>query len=171
MPDLAERQKLELVGLLACFREPTAIIAHFRTEHGIELSHKQVGGYDPTRSYYDAGERWREIFDVRRKAYLDDVSNIPVAHQGYRLNALQIGTEAAMKAKNWALMARLLEQAARDVGGVLTNRSNVRLDDNRRQRAVDMSPEDRRLALAQVIADAMASRASNCAERDSGPVQ
>lgn len=82
MADLTDHQKLELISMLAGFREPGAIILHFQSEHGLEIDHKQVGRYDPTRSYYAGGEKWRDIFDAKRKAYLEDVSSIPIAHQG-----------------------------------------------------------------------------------------
>lgn len=155
MAELTEPQKSEIVEGLACFREPASIIAHFRLEHGLELSHKQVGRYDPTRPYYDAGEKWREIFEARREAYLDSVASVPVAHQGYRLNMLQKGVEAAEKASDWPLVAQLLEQAAKEVGGTLTNRRKLEVSETGWQRAVDMTPDERRAALAELIRQAI----------------
>ena len=38
--------------------------------------------YDPTRPYFDAGEKWREVFETKRKAYLEDVQKVPIANQG-----------------------------------------------------------------------------------------
>lgn len=158
MAELTEPQKLEIVEALACFTDPTSIIAHFQREHGLDLDHKQVGRYDPTRPYYAAGDNWREIFEARRKGYLEDVAAVPAANQGYRLNLLQKGIAAAEKAKNWPLVAQLLEQSAKEVGGVLTNERNVRVDDQRRQRAADMTPEDRRAALAELFRQAIEQR-------------
>ena len=158
MADLTEEQKLEIVAALARFREPAAIIAYFQSEHGLEIDHKQVGRYDPQRSYFAGGEKWRVIFDAKRKAYLHDVAIVPIANQGYRLNAIQTGVDAAMKAEKWMVMARLLELAAREVGGMLTNQHNVRIDDNRPKRAIDMSPEERRAAMAEIIRQAMEQR-------------
>ena len=43
MAHLKEEQKLELVSMLACFREPSAIIRYFQLEHGLTIEHKQVG--------------------------------------------------------------------------------------------------------------------------------
>jgi hypothetical protein len=143
------------VEALACFKAVGDIIVHFRSEYGIEVDHKQVGSYDPTRSYYEAGPKWREIFEARRKAFIEDVSAVPVANQGYRLQLLQEGIEAAKKAKNWGMVASLTEQAAKEVGGVLTNERNVRVDDARRQRAADMTAEDRKLALAELFRQAV----------------
>lgn len=160
MADLSEEQKWEIVEALACFRDVPSIIRAFHIEYGITLDRKQVGRYDPTRPYYAGGEKWREIFDARRKACLEDVFAIPVAHKAYRLNMLQEGIDAARGAKNWVLMAQLLEQSAKEVGGVLTNQRDVRIDDSRRQRAADMTPEERKAAIAEVIRQVMEMRAA-----------
>lgn len=157
MAELTDPQKREIVEALACFSTPTEIINHFRSEHGLEIDHKQVGRYDPTRAAYEAGEIWREIFDVKRKAYLEEVATVPAANQGYRLQVLQEGIEAAKKARNWPLVAQLLEQSAKEVGGVLTNERSLKVDD-RRQRVADMTPEDRKAALAELIRQALEQR-------------
>lgn len=81
-------KKLEIISLLASFREPAAIILHFQSEHGLALDHKQVGRYGPNRSYYAGGDKWRDIFDVTRKACLEEVPSITIANQGWRLNRL-----------------------------------------------------------------------------------
>lgn len=157
MAELSEHQKLEIVEMLACFRAPTDIVKHFGEIHGLEISHQQVGSYDPTRSYYEAGDRWRELFEAKRKWYLEDAASVPTANQGYRLNTLQEGIDAAKKAKNWPLVAQLLEQAAKETGGLLTNERNLRVDD-RRQRAADMTSEDRVAAIAEVVRQALEQR-------------
>jgi hypothetical protein len=158
MAELTEHQKLEIVEALAGFESPSAIITHFRSAYGLDLTHKQVGRYDPTRPYYEGGERWREIFDAHRRACLEDVSAIPAAHKAYRLNMLQEGIDAARAAKNWVLMAQLLKQAAEEVGGALTNERNLKVE-NDRQRPEDMTYEERGAAVAEIIRQAIESPA------------
>lgn len=155
MADLTEEQKSELVSMLACFREPAAIIAHFQSEHQLELDHKQVGRYDPTRSYYAGGEKWREIFEACRKAFVEDVSAVPISNLAYRLRLLQEGTEVARRANNWTVVASLLEQAAKEVGGMYTSKRTLQISDNARLSPRGMSPEERRAALTEVIRRAM----------------
>jgi hypothetical protein len=150
MANLSEQQKREIVEALAGFQSPSAIIAHFRSAYGLDLTHKQVGRYDPTRSYYEGGEGWREIFEARRKTYLEDVSAVPAAHKAYRLNMLQEGIDAARSAKNWTLMAQLLKQAAEEEGGALTNVRKVNVESGRK-RPEDMTHEERKAAVAEMI--------------------
>lgn len=160
MADLTEEQKLELVSMLACFSEPAAIIRHFQSEFGLTIEHKQVGRYDPTRAYFAAGAKWREVFEARRAAYLNDVSAVPVAHQAYRLNLLQEGVDDAKRSGNWKLVAELAEQAAKEVGGILTNQRNHQIDD-RKSSARDLSPEERKSALAEIIRQAQEKMIAN----------
>ncbi len=158
MADLTEEQKREIVEALACYRDVPSIMRAFHQDHGIQLDRKQVGRYDPTRPYYAGGCKWREVFDARRKAYLEDVATVPIANQGFRLNELHDLYERAKKAGNLVLAAQLLEQSAKEVGGVLTNQRDLRIDDQRRQRAADMTPEDRKAAIAEIIRQAMEAR-------------
>jgi hypothetical protein len=158
MADLTDEQKLELVEALACFGEPATIAREFQEAHGIEIDRLQVGRYDPTRSYYAGGDKWRTIFEARRKAYLEDVATVPAANQGYRLQMLQKGIAAAEKQRNWVLVAALLEQAAKETGGLLTNERNLRVDDRRPARLADMSREERVEAITEVIRQALESR-------------
>lgn len=171
MAELSEANKLELVSMLACYRDSQVIVDHFRDVHGLELTLKQVGAYDPTRSYFEASEKWRDIFEATRKRYIEEVSSIPSANQGFRLNLLHEQIVKAAKEGKPALMAQLLEQCAKEVGGVLTNDRNVRIDDSRRQRAADMSPEDRKAAVTQIIAEAMAARDPPGTQPSVGTVQ
>jgi hypothetical protein len=63
---------------------------------------------------------------------------------------LQEGIDATRSTKNWALMAQLLKQAAEEAGGALTNERNGRID-NGRKRPEDMTYEERRAAVAEII--------------------
>lgn len=150
MAELTEPQKREIVEGLAAFQSPTSIIDHFRSVHGLELTHKQVGRYDPTRPYFDAGERWRAIFEARRRTSLESIADVPVAHKAYRLSILQEGVEVARAAGNWGLVMQLLKQAAREVGGALTN-ERIESAADRPLAARDMTQEERKAALAEII--------------------
>ena len=160
MADLSEEQKLEIVTMLACFRPPRSIISHFQSLHGLELDHRQVGRYDPQRSYYAGGNKWRDIFGTRRKAFLEDLSAVPVAHMGYRLDMLQRGVETAEESENWVLLARLLEQAAKEMGGIYTSKRTLQISDTTPKNARNMSAEDRKAALTDIFRRAMEERAA-----------
>ncbi len=64
-----------------------------------------------------------ELFGRARKAFLEDVkSRIPHAHKALRIKKLARASDAFEKSKNYLAMARMLEQIAKEVGNVHTNR-------------------------------------------------
>lgn len=162
MADLSEEQKREIVEALACHQDVPSIIRAFHIHHGIQLDRKQVGRYDPTRPYFAGGEKWREIFEARRQSLMQDVSIVPCAHKAYRLHMLQEGIDAARAAKNWVLMARLLKQAAEEVGSASTSQGTMQFDDPAERfayesfkRVREMTPEERRAKVAELFRQAI----------------
>jgi hypothetical protein len=152
--ELTEEQKLEIVTRLAQFEGPSEIMKDLGTR-GIATDHAQIGSYDPTRPYFEAGEKWREIFDAARKAYLTDVAAVPIANQGYRLNELDKMFKKAVKQGNMKLAAELAEQASKEVGGVYSNVRELNLSDSRRPNPRDLTVEDRQQMLSELIRKAM----------------
>jgi hypothetical protein len=157
--ELSEQHKEAIVVQLARFRKPAEVAVWFKAEFGIDLGEhavQKIVKYDPSRPAFEAGEKWRPIFEAARQDYLENVKAVPVANQGWRLQTLQEGIDAARTAKNWKLVAELMEQAAKEVGGVLTNERNVNVSDARRAR--DMSSEDRAALLGSIISEALATK-------------
>jgi hypothetical protein len=150
MSELTEETKLEIVTRLARWDTPSEIVADLG-KRGIETYPVQVGSYDPTRPYFDAGDKWREIFEAARKSFLENVSHIPAANQSYRLQVLQRGIEASLRSQKWSTAAALAEQASKEIGGAYSNERNVNINDARRPNPRDLSPEERKNALAEAI--------------------
>lgn len=151
MPQLSNQHKLLIVLELARFKGPSEISRAFRDELGIEILPAQIGTYDPTRTYYEAGDNWRKVFEEERERYLTNVQAVPIANQGYRLNALQRTYDDAVKAKNRVLANQTLRQAAEEVGGALTNERNLKVT-----RPLDqLDPSEKRSMLADVFAKAL----------------
>ena len=154
MAELSEEIKLEIVTRLARFEIPADITKDLQAR-GIETYELQVGRYDPTRSYYEGGDKWREIFEKSRQLYIQNVSAVPIANQTYRLEVLQRGVAAAMKNGKWTQAAQLAAQAAGEVGGQFTNERNVNLNDARRPNPRDLSPEERATAFSELVRKAL----------------
>jgi Na+-transporting NADH:ubiquinone oxidoreductase subunit NqrC len=60
-----------------------------------------------------------------RDRFLNEISDIPIANKAYRLRVLQRMSTDAEKMKNMGMTAQLLEQAAKEVGDVYTNKQKV----------------------------------------------
>ena len=150
--EFTEEAKLLAVRLIARFTSYPDAARHITEQLGIETDHYQLRHYDPENPHYRAGEKWVPIFEAERAKYLTDVTSVPIANQGYRLNGLQQAAEKALKTGQLALYASLLEQAAKEVGGVLTNERRVINDGKPSPR--DMSADERREALAEIVRQA-----------------
>lgn len=149
MAELTDEHKTEIMLLFARFRSPAEVTAEMNEKFGLEMVIQQTVKYDPERPSFEAGDKWRTLHDLARKQFIENISAIPVANQGYRLELLQRGIQDAISKGKWAAAAALAEQAARETGGLLTNQRNVSIDN--RGRARDMSAEERREMLMGMI--------------------
>lgn len=126
MAALNDKVKLAIVQALACYDTPSQAAEMVKQEFGITLPRQQVALYDPTKpSGKNLSKKLADIFHATRKAFLTDTAQIPISQQAFRLRALHREFERAQARGNTAMVAQLLEQAAKEVGGALTNRREV----------------------------------------------
>jgi hypothetical protein len=108
---------------LACFETPTQVAAAVKEKFGLVLSRQCIEAWHPERA---AGARldakWRDIFYTTRRGLLAELDNIPIACQAYRLRRLERVLELAESMGNIALAVSVIEQAAKEVGGVYRKR-------------------------------------------------
>ncbi len=123
MARLDDRIKTRIVQALACYDAPAQVAAAVKDEFGVAVTRQQVQCYDPDKAAGHAlAKRWRDLFSVTREAFLRDAASVPIANRSYRLRALQRLYEQVSNRGNAVLAAAALEQAAKEVGGVFTNR-------------------------------------------------
>ncbi len=156
MAKLSEREKEEIVTLLARFRSPAQVVVHMREHWGVEVDRFQVRSYDPTNARYEGGDKWRSVFEAARAAYLGSIEDVPIAHAGYRLNELQRNYDRASQAGNLVLANAILRQAAWEAGRIPAREP---LERNTAPLAVrDMTPEERRARMVEILNDALGRR-------------
>lgn len=115
-----------IVQALACYDTPTQVANDVKEEFGLTLTRQQVAGYDYTKATCKGlAKKWRDLFDATRVRFLDEAAEIPIAKQSFRLRALQTLYNRAVTSKNVVLAAQLLEQAAKEIGGAMTNRREL----------------------------------------------
>ena len=158
MAELTSDQRLEIVRALACFTTPTEVSKAMKEQYGLDVPVQQVVKYDPTKAAFEGAAEYRTLFEEMRKGYLEQVSAVPIANQGYRLQVLQKGLDASLASKNFVLAANLLEQAAKEVGGVLTNERNLKVDDQRDRGYKDLTAEERRDMFTEMVVSAIGNK-------------
>jgi hypothetical protein len=120
---LSDLQKSFVVRRVAAFEPASAIRDALKREHGVEITAQGVERYDPTKAAgVNLADRWRVMFDESRATYLSDQAGIGISHRAVRLRAIDRMAAKAESMNNMSLAAQLLEQAAKEVGGMYTNR-------------------------------------------------
>ncbi|MEQ1762576.1 MAG: DUF2280 domain-containing protein [Pyrinomonadaceae bacterium] len=121
MAALRNEVKVFIVKQFAKFKSPTDIATLVNDVFGIQMTRQRVFKYDPERA--DAHQKWKDLFDQCRKEFLAQIEAIPVANQAVRLQELQESLNRAKRSPriNEILVHSILEQAAKEVGGIYTN--------------------------------------------------
>lgn len=123
---LSDEVKTFIVQQLACFDTPSVVAKAVKDDFGIDIARQSVEAYDPgKRAGVALSEAYREIFAATRKAFLMSTAEIGISHRSVRLRTLQRLAEKAERQGNMALVASLLEQAAKEAGNSFTNKREL----------------------------------------------
>lgn len=123
MAALSNEIKSFIVQALACYDTPSQVASAVRERYGVVASRQQVETHDPTRkSSKGLGKRWVTLFNDTREGFRSEMVKEPIANRAVRLRALGRMLEEAEASGNLALAMKLLEQAARECGDVVTDR-------------------------------------------------
>lgn len=115
MPTLTDEMKTFIVIGLARFDTPSEVAEAVKANFGVELSRRHVYAYDPRCS---PAPRWRELHAATRAAFLKDAAAIGIVHKTMRLRMLDRMAHRAFERNYLDLAADLLEQAAKECGGL-----------------------------------------------------
>lgn len=126
MAALKPEVKAAIVQMLACYDTLSIVVDAIQKDYGIRVTPQQVESHDPTKvSGKGLAKKWVDMFNTTRDRFLNEISDIPIANKAYRLRVLQRMSTDAEKMKNMGMTAQLLEQAAKEVGDVYTNKQKV----------------------------------------------
>ncbi|MCX0335046.1 DUF2280 domain-containing protein [Acinetobacter radioresistens] len=123
MATLKEPVKIFIVQALACRDTPQEVADLVKQEFDIEIDRMQCSSYDPTKvAGRNLSKKYVQLFNNTRQKFDDGLIDIPIASKHYRLKQYQKQLE---KTKNAKTILKILEQAAKDVGGQFTNKTEV----------------------------------------------
>jgi hypothetical protein len=126
MAVLTSEQKSFIVIHLARYESAGEVRKAFREAFGIEIEYQQVDNYNPLRPDYRQAAKWKGLFEQERARFLADVSSIPCANQAVRIEMLSAAAKECARKGNIALMNATLEQISKELGGLYTNRREVK---------------------------------------------
>lgn len=123
MARLTAEIKVFMLQQNACFDQPSAVVKAVQEEFGVTVTRQTVESYDPTKATgRGLAQKWQDIFWDTRKKFLDDTSQISLAHKSVRLRMLDKAAKKAEQHGNTGLLLQVLEQAAKETGDAYTNR-------------------------------------------------
>lgn len=123
MARLKKEVQTYIVRSLAQFNTPQETADLVKEEFKIEVTRQQCEAYDPTKRIgKDLSQSLKKEFEETRKSYLDAPKNIPIANQTVRLEVYQ---RLINKAKSPVMALKILKQAAEEMGGKYTNKTEV----------------------------------------------
>ncbi|HEM8551345.1 TPA: DUF2280 domain-containing protein [Acinetobacter baumannii] len=123
MAALKEPVKIFIVQALACRDTPQEVVENVKQEFDVEISRSQCQAYDPTKySGRNLSQKYVELFESTREKFDEGLIDIPIANKYYRLKQYQRQLE---KTRNVKTALKILEQAAKDIGGQFTNRQEI----------------------------------------------
>lgn len=124
MVRLQPDQKIFVVQQLACRETPTEVVKLVKEQFGLEMTKQAIEAYDPYKwAGKDLSADLKAEFDQTRKWFDETIEAIPVASKAYRLKLLQKIIDTA--GGNSDLKMRASEQAAKELGGLYTNRKEI----------------------------------------------
>ncbi len=124
MARITKKVKLFIVRMLAEFETPTQTSKTVREIFNVDVTPQQCEAYDPTkRTGQDLSQDLRDKFFEYRRIANEELEAIPIANKRYRLQLLQQLVEKYPD--NPVLIPKWAEQAAKEMGGLFTNRQEV----------------------------------------------
>lgn len=153
MPRLSSEVQRAIVRGLAMFRTPTEVQTEIRELYQVEVPLPQILYYDPESAGTDVAPVWRELFRETREKFIRATDDVAVAHRAYRIRELGDLYRRA-KTRNPLAAAKLLEQAAREMGDAYTNVQVLKGDSaEAAARLLNMTPEEVRVEMARLEAE------------------
>ncbi|MFJ0508204.1 DUF2280 domain-containing protein, partial [Acinetobacter baumannii] len=112
-----------IVQSLACRDTPQEVVENVKQEFDVEISRSQCQAYDPTKySGRNLSQKYVELFEKTREEFDKGLIDIPIASKYYRLKQYQRQLD---RTRNVKTALKILEQAAKDIGGQFTNRQEI----------------------------------------------
>ena len=122
MARITKKVKLFIVRMLAEFETPTQTSRSVKEVFSIDVTPQQCEAYDPTKRIgQDLSQELRDKFFEYRRIANQELEAIPIANKRYRLQLLQGLVDKYPD--NPVLIPKWAEQAAKEMGGLYTNRT------------------------------------------------
>lgn len=151
---LTDTHRAWLVTRCACYEKPSVVAADFESEFGMTISEKGVEYYDPTKvNGQKLAKKWRVMFEAVRDEFHKDLATyVPLATKGVRVKHLAEAAEDFRDRRNYIGMAGMLQDIAKEMGNVHTNKREHTGKDGKAMEFefTDRTPDEMRARFAEL---------------------
>ena len=116
MERLTESTKRRIVEHLACYRSHAETAQLVNEEFEISLTPRHIRAYDPNTFQFAGSAHWIDYHRLVREKFAMEIESIAISHRAFRLNRLQELFYDAKDNGHLQQAAKILEQAAKEVG-------------------------------------------------------
>jgi hypothetical protein len=125
---LTDEQKAFIVKGYARFEGTGEVCRSFKEKYNAELSPSHALAYNPSGVNFHGAQKWLTLFERTRKNFIENTQDIGITTKSFRLQELHKLYGAAVTRKNVKLATEILEQAAKEMGEVFTNKREIKSD-------------------------------------------
>lgn len=120
---IPDEVKVFMVMELACYSTPSEVAEAVLQEFGLTVDRRAVERYNPTRvTGANLGKKHRDLFFATREGFKQQTIEVPIASKVYRLKVMDRAVRQLLQRKNVMGAMEVLEQAARETGGMYDRR-------------------------------------------------
>ena len=124
--DLPPEVRRFIVERLACWESSKTVAEAVMAEFGLTVTRQAVERYDPSKvAGQNLAAALREYFYKVREKFRTDLDDIPIASKAVRLRRLDQTWHILNEAKAYREATEVLEQAAKEMGGMYVGRSGA----------------------------------------------
>ena len=116
MKRLTEVMKRRIVEHLACYRSHAETATLLNEEFGVSLTLRHIRAYDPNTFQFAGSAHWIDYHRLVREKFAMEIKSVAISHRAYRLDRLQELFYDAKDNGHLRQAAKILEQAAKEVG-------------------------------------------------------
>jgi hypothetical protein len=123
MASLSNEHKVFIIKGFAAFQTPSQIVESVNEEFRLRVTRQQVWKYHPDNP--QTADKWKELYKEFHALFVKETSQHAIFQKSYRGAELTDMYRKAKGARNFQLAAQLLEQGAKEEGGLYTNRREL----------------------------------------------
>ena len=116
MQRLTKDMKRRIVEHLACYCSHAETARLLDEEFGVSITLRHVRAYDPSTFQFAGSADWIDYHRLVREKFAMEIQSIAISHRAYRLDRLQELFYDAKDNGHLRQAAKILEQAAKEVG-------------------------------------------------------